>query len=1323
MTSGKILFTLLFLYACQSGEFYERPAPASLEFGQSMSSSSFLSSLSAGDDWVKIDSFDMGRQPLGTVSLFEVAFKNVGNLPANIKDIALIGENSDKFLLTHNCLKALASSEKCPINISYKPDTIGKMPSTMRVTFDNGEGSTIKSDLPISAAANNLAFLKFETVSVDLGNATTGGVASAFLKVIYNGTSIVVADHPILPARGVIMTDPSESSLSIDRGSETTCSEIINTDCVIKVNFRPVAQGARNGNIGLTYFNGAEVLKIEAQVSGSGVLAAQLAELSASALDFGSSIVSPATPVGQSLNVNFSGSVAADEVVVSGPSTGMFTLNSSKSTCGTTINGACSLFIEFSPTSSGNLSDSLKISYKSNGTVRTPVLVSLTGKGVGTAVLKSDVNTLAFGLQAAHKSATKYFTLTNQGQTALSSLSAITNSNPDYTASFESCAGLAASASCRIKVVFLPHTDSLSSSTLSFTYGNGKESMNMSLDMTGTGSSPLLMEGSRSIDFGNIMIGNPTLPAAITTHLGIYGTTQLTDASKFIVNPVSLSNPFGFVASSTPGTTSNCRSPLNPNTSNGCSFGVALTGNTGFTPDVTVSQAFSISYTGDGGNGSGTLSFTAKMTPRIPPTLSITAESAFKKLSVGDSQAVKFIVKNNSPYFATAFKGISTSGNSDFKVTSNGCSGGVVANGTCNIYVTFKPSNAGMAGGILSYDYHDQIQNQTVTAVLSAEGSDDVTLVAASTVIDFGTVFVGDTIATKDIVLSYYGKKNWTSSHNAAAPYTLNTSDCGDAGNCIVKFGFTPTVAGTFNTTVSLVYTPALNSPGSISFTVKGVAKLRSATLALTPVNFPKTLKGESLTQDLVLTNGGTLLASDLSVVGPSGMFALVADASSDNCSVKTSLNPGESCKIKVKFSPVKVEASSSSLDVNYNNDGVAMVMHNTLSGQGTQRIKVFAGAFQTCIINELGKALCWGRYLSVQKPQNVTPMDFGSNVEVKKIAIGDKHACVLLKTSSSDGAVTCWSNIASAQSVSLDGDAATDISAGFEHTCALLKSGKVKCWGGNSSGQIGTGVNDFGMKATSVTAGAGHTCVLLENDSMKCWGDNFYGQLGQAVDTEQMTLPSLPIDLGYFTPQSIAASSGAFTCAVSKEGQVKCFGKTVANETGVPFYGVLGHCWSRAVRNAPISQCPADLRNASGSIGYYSSDMGNNLPKVDLSTDVVEELSVGTAFSCALMADKSVKCWGLNLSGQLGIGSVSNIGTMPSQMGAGLANVKIDRDVVQVATGYEHACAVLDNNTVKCWGTALNNATGLNAFNMMTNTGISNTTIPSALPVVYSGK
>jgi len=146
-------------------------------------------------------------------------------------------------------------------------------------------------------------------------------------------------------------------------------------------------------------------------------------------------------------------------------------------------------------------------------------------------------------------------------------------------------------------------------------------------------------------------------------------------------------------------------------------------------------------------------------------------------------------------------------------------------------------------------------------------------------------------------------------------------------------------------------------------------------------------------------------------------------------------------------------------------------------------------------------------------------------------------------------------------------GRTAIDVSLGRFHYCALLDDGGVKCWGINAYGQLGQGdataraLTDalppiaLGQPATAISAGNEHTCALLADGSVKCWGRNNDGQLGIGT-TESMgdgagELAALTaVDLGTGRT-AVAIDAGWHTCALLDNGGVKCWGRNSAGELG----------------------------------------------------------------------------------------------------------------------------------------------------------------------------
>lgn len=267
-------------------------------------------------------------------------------------------------------------------------------------------------------------------------------------------------------------------------------------------------------------------------------------------------------------------------------------------------------------------------------------------------------------------------------------------------------------------------------------------------------------------------------------------------------------------------------------------------------------------------------------------------------------------------------------------------------------------------------------------------------------------------------------------------------------------------------------------------------------------------------------------------------------------------------------------------------------------------------------------------------------------------------------------------------------------VAAGASHTCALLTSGDVKCWGDNMYGQLGVGdrrargavSEDLGSSATpvalgaqrsaiAISAGRAHTCAVLADGAVICWGDNRFGQLGVGDRVARGTgdgAASAPavVDLGH-PHHAVAVSAGAnHTCALLSSGPVKCWG---ADDTGQ-----LG-------------------QETAGSRGGQPGEMGDNLAPVDLGAgQTATAIAAGTSHSCALLQNGSIKCWGANSAGQLGVGTTDNGSAAQLKTNLSTADLGSGRTARAIAAGAAHTCAVLSDGLVKCWGANLFGQLGL---------------------------
>ncbi|MFH1435756.1 MAG: hypothetical protein ABIJ56_08585, partial [Pseudomonadota bacterium] len=226
-------------------------------------------------------------------------------------------------------------------------------------------------------------------------------------------------------------------------------------------------------------------------------------------------------------------------------------------------------------------------------------------------------------------------------------------------------------------------------------------------------------------------------------------------------------------------------------------------------------------------------------------------------------------------------------------------------------------------------------------------------------------------------------------------------------------------------------------------------------------------------------------------------------------------------------------------------------------------------------------------------------------------------------------------------------------VSAGVDHTCALMRSGEVWCWGADDKGQLGNSAGaspspapvkvELASTATTISAGGNHTCAVLTGGALVCWGDNASGQLGDNTTTDRFT-PVPVVGL----PSGVAAVAGGLlhTCALLGSGAMKCWGSDAEGQ------------------------------------------LGNGEPKTDSLTPVdvtglssgVAAIAAGEKHTCAVSGDGVLRCWGKNNRGQVGDDSTTD-------RSAPVVVTTLAAGAVAAACGKEHSCALLDTGGVQCWG------------------------------------
>lgn len=288
-----------------------------------------------------------------------------------------------------------------------------------------------------------------------------------------------------------------------------------------------------------------------------------------------------------------------------------------------------------------------------------------------------------------------------------------------------------------------------------------------------------------------------------------------------------------------------------------------------------------------------------------------------------------------------------------------------------------------------------------------------------------------------------------------------------------------------------------------------------------------------------------------------------------------------------------------------------------------------------------------------------------------------------------------------------------SSLALGQFHSCALLASGSLRCWGDARDGQLGNGKSAIESYASPVavdpvvepvahvSAGEDHTCAVKSPEgTVWCWGSNQGLQLGVGSASG----PG-PIEVPLATPlqqPAIAVAAGiAHSCSLGSWG-AKCWGFCKSGQLGStvpcpsdpkkpPALIPVAVAWNADILEIGVGAAHTCARPSVGaarcwgdnSFGQVAGKPGPSEPLPVEAPVAAQHIAVGAGHTCALM-DGKVGCWGNNEQGQLG----------PAP-GSALA---LDADAKAVSAGYAHNCVILGDGRITCWGSNLYGQLGPNA-------------------------
>jgi alpha-tubulin suppressor-like RCC1 family protein len=400
-----------------------------------------------------------------------------------------------------------------------------------------------------------------------------------------------------------------------------------------------------------------------------------------------------------------------------------------------------------------------------------------------------------------------------------------------------------------------------------------------------------------------------------------------------------------------------------------------------------------------------------------------------------------------------------------------------------------------------------------------------------------------------------------------------------------------------------------------------------------------------------------------------------------------------------------------------------------------TNAVEVVGGEQSFCARIQDGTIKCWGYSTFGQLGYGTTaisavPVAVSGISAATKLAGSANEYCVV-----EAGSAKCWgrnqygqlgngntTNQSSPVLVSGLTSGVTDIAVGNHNSCAVVDGG-VKCWGLNYFGQLGDGTttaSNIPVWHTSLPAGTGVAkirlraissytlpgnqevptiCVILtSNGELKCWGRNSSGNLGNGTST----VTNVPMTfLGMEAGAVDVDPSNTNTCALNQNGEVLCSGSYNYGEIGsIPVVSgnsytatavykikdslvqmASGWSGSTFVGNAHCAILSSRRVKCWGASRDWLNELNNSLltpsKLQNQPASPIAKLAAGSNHACTLLTNGNVECWGSNYYGQVGNNSLVDVDT----------SIQVATGAVDITANFSNTCVANGDGTAACWG------------------------------------
>ncbi|MEE2834951.1 MAG: DUF4215 domain-containing protein [Myxococcota bacterium] len=354
-----------------------------------------------------------------------------------------------------------------------------------------------------------------------------------------------------------------------------------------------------------------------------------------------------------------------------------------------------------------------------------------------------------------------------------------------------------------------------------------------------------------------------------------------------------------------------------------------------------------------------------------------------------------------------------------------------------------------------------------------------------------------------------------------------------------------------------------------------------------------------------------------------------------------------------------------------------------------------------SCGLSAGGRLFCWGdNSFGALGDGGLEPMELGASLRplrtgaVRSVHAGGAHACAIL----SGGSVRCWGLATRGQIGEGDegllcgarerdrcrvlpaplpmADEVLQLELGVAHTCALLETGRVLCWGANGFKQVGDSTNTsvradaveqrFLPDADLLALGSFHNCARDRSGNVWCWGRGDLGQLGNGSLFDSWR----PVLVEGVRDVAGLALGRAHSCAAMQDGTVRCWGHNGYGQLGIGSMEGARRCGEGLSSRGHCFVSPRPVPDLAGVINVVAA--GDH--------------------TCTLGEDGAVHCWGYNALGQLGLGTTDGSLCLPPdgrEAACQLLPMRLEAldGSAGLFVGGDRSCVLTATGATLCWG------------------------------------